>query len=101
MTAEDELLELRAENRAQQEQILVQQEQLAQRDELIAQLQQRIQALEERLAKNSHNSHLPPSSEEFGGVNIMFFRGENLWEETKQRGMRCISKIVALCYAVI
>jgi len=65
MTAEDELLQLRAENRAQQEQIRVQQEQLAQRDELIAQLQQRIQALEERLAKNSHNSHLPPSSDRF------------------------------------
>jgi hypothetical protein len=46
MTAEDELLELRAEHRAQQEQIRVQQEQLAQRDELIAQLQQRIQAQE-------------------------------------------------------
>ena len=65
MTAEDELLELRAETRAQQEQIRVQQEQLAHRDELIAQLQQRIQALEERLAKNSHNSHLPPSSDRF------------------------------------
>jgi transposase len=65
MTAEDELLQLRAENRAQQEQICVQQEQLAKRDELIAQLQQRIQVLEERLAKNSHNSHLPPSADRF------------------------------------
>jgi transposase len=65
MTAEDELLQLRAENRAQQEQIRGQQEHLAKQDELIAQLQQRIQALEERLAKNSHNSHLPPSSDRF------------------------------------
>ncbi len=40
-------------------------EQLTQRDELIEQLQQRIQLLEERLSKNSHNSHLPPSSDRF------------------------------------
>lgn len=40
-------------------------EQLTRRDELIEQLQQRIQLLEERLSKNSHNSHLPPSSDRF------------------------------------
>ena len=39
------------------------QEQLAQRDALIAQLLQRVQTLEERQAKDSHNSHLPPSSD--------------------------------------
>jgi transposase len=32
---------------------------------LIAQLQQRIQVLEEREGKDSHNSHLPPSSDRF------------------------------------
>src|SRR5207248_1664389 len=32
---------------------------------LIAQLQQRVQVLEEREAKDSHNSHLPPSSDRF------------------------------------
>lgn len=32
---------------------------------LIAQLQQRVQGLEEREAKDSHNSHLPPSSDRF------------------------------------
>lgn len=58
MTPEEELLELRQEN-------TVLQEQLAQRDALIAHLQQRVQALEERLAKDSHNSHLPPSSDRF------------------------------------
>jgi transposase len=58
MTPEEELLELRQENKALQEQ-------LAQRDALIAQLQQRMQALEEQLAKDSHNSHLPPSSDRF------------------------------------
>lgn len=41
------------------------QEQLAQRDTLIEQLLQRVQALEERLGKDSHNSHLPPSSDRF------------------------------------
>jgi transposase len=41
------------------------QEQLTQRDELIAQLLQRVQTLEERLEKDSHNSHLPPSSDRF------------------------------------
>jgi transposase len=58
MTPEEELLELRQENKALHER-------LAQRDELIAQLQQRVQALEEGLAKDSHNSHLPPSSDRF------------------------------------
>jgi transposase len=58
MTPEEELLELRQENKDLHER-------LAQRDELIAQLQQRVQALEERLAKDSHNSHLPPSSDRF------------------------------------
>ncbi|HEY6411184.1 MAG TPA: DUF6444 domain-containing protein [Ktedonobacteraceae bacterium] len=58
MTPEEELLELRQENTTLHEQ-------LAQRDALIAQLQQRVQALEERLAKDSHHSHLPPSSNRF------------------------------------
>ena len=58
MTPEEELLELRQENKALHER-------LAQRDELIAQLQQQVQALEEQLAKDSHNSHLPPSSDRF------------------------------------
>jgi transposase len=66
MTAEEEVIDLR------QEKSLLQ-EQLAQRDELIAQLQQEIvqlreqvQALQERVKKDSHNSHLPPSSDRFG-----------------------------------
>src|ERR671932_457666 len=32
---------------------------------LIAQLQQQVQALQEREGKDSHNSHLPPSSDRF------------------------------------
>lgn len=58
MTQEEELIQLR-----QEKKVLL--EQLAQRDELIAQLLQRMQTLEERLAKDSHNSHLPPSTDRF------------------------------------
>jgi transposase len=58
MTPEEELLQLRQENKELHER-------LAQRDALIAHLQQRMQVLEERLAKDSHNSHLPPSSDRF------------------------------------
>src|SRR5215469_8580066 len=58
MAPEERLREMEQEN-------TVLREQLSQRDELIEQLQQRIQLLEERLSKNSHNSHLPPSSDRF------------------------------------
>jgi transposase/uncharacterized coiled-coil protein SlyX len=80
MTMEEELISLREENKALREQ-------LAQRDELIAQqqavlaeqnaviqqhaeqmsrLSEQVTSLRERLAKDSHNSHLPPSSDRFG-----------------------------------
>jgi len=58
MTPQEELFELREENKDLHER-------LAQRDALITHLQQRVQELEERLAKDSHNSHLPPSSDRF------------------------------------
>jgi len=58
MKPEDELTRLQAEKQALHEQ-------LAQRDELIAALLARVQVLEERLVKDSHNSHLPPSSDRF------------------------------------
>ena len=58
MTPEERLREMEQENTALREQ-------LTQQDELIEQLQRRIQQLEERLSKNSHNSHLPPSSDRF------------------------------------
>ncbi len=58
MTAEERIVQLEQEKS-------VLQEQLAQRDELIAQLLQRVQTLEERWGKDSHNSHLPPSSDRF------------------------------------
>ena len=65
MTPEEELLQLRREKSQWQEQ-------LAQRDERIAHMQQQlkllseqVQALQEQLKKDSHNSHLPPSSDRF------------------------------------
>jgi transposase len=63
MTQEEELIQLREENRVQRELLRGQQEQLAQRDTLSEQLLQRIQRLEERLSNDSQTSHLPPASD--------------------------------------
>jgi transposase len=79
MRAEDELIQLRREKQqlqehlAQRDELIAQmQRQLLQRDELIAQMQrqqavlsEQVQALQEQLKKDSHNSHLPPSSDRF------------------------------------
>src|SRR6266853_58495 len=87
MTAEEELIHLRDENRLLREQASVQQDTISVQQELITRQQEQItllerelsmqqeqmtqfaelvQALHERLAKDSHNSHLPPSSDRFG-----------------------------------
>src|SRR6266849_5804821 len=65
MTAEEEVVYLR------QEKSLLQ-EQLAQRDEVITHMQheivllrEQVHALQEQLKKDSHNSHLPPSTDRF------------------------------------
>src|SRR5712691_12424758 len=79
MTIEEELVSLREENKMLRER-------LAQRDELIQQqqealseqkaviqrhgeqmsrLSEQVKALQDRLAKDSHNSHLPPASDRF------------------------------------
>src|SRR6266568_6330116 len=72
MTAEEEVLHLRREKSQWQEELARRDEQLAQRDEQLARQQQQIkllseqvQALQDQLAKDSHNSHLPPSSDRF------------------------------------
>jgi len=79
MRAEDELIQLRRdkqqlqEHLAQRDELIAQmQRQLVQRDELIAQMQQQhavlseqVQAVQEQIKKDSHNSHLPPSSDRF------------------------------------
>jgi transposase len=80
MTIEEELVSLRQENKALREQLmqrdeLIQKQQalLAEQNALIQQhseqmssLSGQLKALQDRLAKDSHNSHLPPSSDRFG-----------------------------------
>src|SRR5229473_1552203 len=80
MTIEEELAYLRAENTVLREQLaqrdaLIQQQQarLAEQNAVIqhhgeqmSRLSEQIKALQDRLAKDSHNSHLPLSSDRFG-----------------------------------
>lgn len=68
MTAEEEQA-LRAENaalKAQVAQLLPLVAQVEPLKEQVRQLSELVQALQERLKKDSHNSHLPPSSDRFG-----------------------------------
>jgi transposase len=72
MTAEEEVILLRQENQALRERVHVQQETIEQQQHMIAGLQKQaaelvehVQALQERVKKDSHNSHLPPSSDRF------------------------------------
>lgn len=64
----EEIAALQEENRALKAlvaELLPLREVVSQQAQLIAQLQQHVQALQERVDKNSHNSHLPPSSDRF------------------------------------
>src|SRR6266705_1232244 len=79
MTPEEEVIYLRQENQALRERACVQQETFDQQQTVIDQqqrlieglqqqtdrLSEQVQALQERLKKDSHNSHLPPSSDRF------------------------------------
>jgi transposase len=79
MTIEEELIYLREENtvlrdqRAQRDELIQQQQELlAEQNALIqrhgeqmSSLSEQIKALQDRLAKDSHNSHLPTSSDQF------------------------------------
>src|SRR5947199_8970090 len=86
MTEEDRM-QLRQENRLLREQTDLQQETITLQKELIdrlqeqitllererdlqqqqmSQLSEQVKGLQERVAKDSHNSHLPPSSDRFG-----------------------------------
>src|SRR5438477_8021748 len=79
MTIEEELICVREENKKLREQLaqrdaLIQQQQalLAEQNSVIQQhgkqmsrLSEQIKALQDRLAKDSHNSHLPPASDRF------------------------------------
>lgn len=80
MTAEEELSQLRQENRLLREQGSLQQETISLQGELIKReqeqsrlqeqqitlLTEQVKVLQERLAKDSHNSHLPPASDRLG-----------------------------------
>jgi transposase len=79
MTIEEELVYLREENKVLREQLAQRDETIQQQQELLAQqnaviehhgeqmssLSEQMKALRDRLAKDSHNSHLPPSSDRF------------------------------------
>src|SRR4030081_885295 len=58
MTAEEELMELREQNSLLLEQV----KQIPVLQEIITQLSEQVKQLQEQLAKDSHNSSLPPSS---------------------------------------
>jgi transposase len=72
MTIEEELVSLREENKVLREQLvqrdeIIQQQQalLAEQNALIQHHGEQLKALQDRLSKDSHNSHLPPSSDHF------------------------------------
>jgi transposase len=73
MSLEEDNQRLREQLAERDERIAQQESQLGQQRQLIEQLQaqmatltQQMQALQDRLAKNSRNSSLPPSSDRFG-----------------------------------
>jgi transposase len=80
MTIEEELKHLREENTVLREQLVQRDELIQQQQALLAEqnaviqhhgeqmssLSEQIKALQDRLAKDSHHSHLPPSSDRFG-----------------------------------
>lgn len=65
MTPEEEVLELRQEKSLLQEQLAQRDAQILQMQQQIVQLSEQVHTLQDRLHKDSHNSHLPPSSDRF------------------------------------
>src|SRR5437588_6484052 len=111
MTIEEELISLREENKSLREQLaqrdeLIQQQQvvlaeqnvlLQQHDERMSRLSQQLQALQNRLAKDSHNSHLPPL---LGSVcaqteKLAPQEREEIWRASRPPG----SELAVLCDA--
>lgn len=66
MSPEEELNVLRQEKAAWQVEKAELQAEMAEMKNLLLQMTLRVKALEERQVKDSHNSHLPPSSDRFG-----------------------------------
>jgi hypothetical protein len=65
MSPDEELQALRQENTALKSLNAELQGKLAEASAAWEQMSQRVKELEERLTKDSHNSHLPPSSDRF------------------------------------
>ncbi len=65
MTPQEELLELRQQKSRLQEQLAKRDAQIIQMQQQIVLLSERVHTLQDRLHKDSHNSHLPPSSDRF------------------------------------
>src|SRR5260370_24399170 len=65
MIAVEERMQLRDKNRLLQEQVDAQGQTMLLQQEEISTLTKQVQELQARLAKDSHNSHLPPSSDRF------------------------------------
>src|SRR6266404_924851 len=65
MTPEEELRQLRQENTMLREVIQQQRELIEQLQKQVANQTEQVKALQDRLSKDSHNSHLPPSSDRF------------------------------------
>jgi transposase len=66
VTIEEELNHLREENKVLREQLVQRDEMIQQMREQISALSEQVKSLRDRLSKDSHNSHLPPSSDRFG-----------------------------------
>lgn len=66
MTKEEERIQLQEENRVLRETVEQQRELIEQLQTQLLSLGEQVKSLQERLAKDSHNSHLPPSSDRFG-----------------------------------
>ena len=66
MTIEEELNHLREENKVLREQLVQRDEMIQQMREQISVLSEQVKSLRDRLSKDSHTSHLPPSSDRFG-----------------------------------
>ncbi len=65
----------------QHEQIMLLERELSVQQQQFIQLTEQVKTLQERLAKDSHNSHLPPSSDRFGRTTEE--AAQEKWQEAR------------------
>ncbi len=65
MNLEEEVIRLRAENHVLKEQLQQRDQRQEELEQMVLGLQEMVKTLQERQSKDSHNSHLPPSSDRF------------------------------------